>query len=157
VVAILAALDHRDETGEAVHIDLSLYEAAIAHIGVAVTERAFGGEAPERNGNADPRCLLHDVFDTQGRDRHVAIAAHEDDREALARVLGISEVSGEAVAAAVAERVAEEVAQELQGAGVAAYVVSDASDQARGPHLWARGFFGLMGEDPRPHHGPVFG
>ncbi|MEX2373624.1 MAG: CoA transferase, partial [Dehalococcoidia bacterium] len=41
--AVLAALDHRDTTGEAVHIDLSLYEASIAHVGVAVTERAFGG------------------------------------------------------------------------------------------------------------------
>ena len=26
------------------------------------------------------------------------------------------------------------------------------------PHLWARGFFGLLGdEDPHPHQGPSFG
>lgn len=158
VVAVLAALDHRDETGEAVHIDLSLYEAAIAHLGVAVTERAFGGGLPNRSGNADPRFLVHDVFDTRGHDRHVAIAAHEADRDALRRVLGLEEVTPDAIAAAVVDRGAEEVAQALQESGVAAYVVSDASNQVLDPHLWARGFFGMMGgEDQRPHHGPAFG
>ena len=157
-VAVLAALDHRDETGEAVHIDLSLYEASIAHLGVAVTERAFGGREPNRSGNADPRFLIHDVFDTVGTDRHVAIAAREDDRDALGRVLGIDHVTSEAVAARVAARTAEDVAEALQGAGVAAYVVSDASDQVTDPQLWARGFFGLLGDDdPHPHQGPAFG
>lgn len=158
LVAILAALDHRDATGEAVHIDLSLYEASIAHLGVAVTERAFGGGLPTRSGNADPRFLLHDVFDARGTDRHVAIAAHEADRDALVRVLGVDEVTPEAVAAAVADRKAEDVAQALQRAGVAAYVVGDASDQTLDPQLWARGFFGMLGGDePHPHHGPAFG
>lgn len=158
LVAILAALDHRDATGEAVHIDLSLYEAGIAHIGAAVTERAFGGGLPERMGNSDPRYLVHDVFDTQGTDRHVAIAAREDDRAALARALGLTEVTREAVAAAVAGRTGEDVAETLQAAGVAAYVVSDPSDQSLDPHLWARGFFGLLGDgEAHPHHGPAFG
>jgi len=157
VFAILAALDHRDETGEAVHIDLSLYEAAIAHLGVAVTERAFGGGLPNRSGNEDRRYLVHDVFTTAGHDRHVAIAASEDDRDALARVLGLGEVSGDAIVSAVAGRRAEDVAEALQGAGVAAYVVADASDQTTDPHLWARGFFGTLGDDPHPHHGPAFG
>lgn len=158
LVAVLAALDHRDATGEAVHIDLSLYEAGIAHLGAAVTERAFGGGLPERIGNSDPRYLVHDVFATQGTDRHVAIAAHEDDRAALGRALGIAEVTREAVASAVAGRTAEDVAETLQASGVAAYVVSDPSDQSLDAHLWARGFFGLLGEDdPHPHQGPAFG
>ena len=158
LVAILAALDHRDATGEAVHIDLSLYEAGIAHIGAAVTERAFGGGLPERMGNGDPRYLVHDVFDAQGTDRHVAIAAREDDSAALARALELTEVTRDAVAAAVAGRTAEDVAETLQHAGVAAYIVSDPSDQSLDPHLWARGFFGLLGdEEAHPHHGPAFG
>ncbi len=158
VVAVLAALDHRDETGEAVHIDLSLYEASIAHVGVAVTERAFGGGFPTRSGNHDPRFFIHDVFDTAGTDRHVAIAAAHEDRDALGRVLGIEHVTPEAIARRVESLTAEEVAEALQGAGVAAHVVSDAADQSRDPHLWARGFFGLLGdEDPHPHQGPAFG
>ncbi|MGE3960488.1 MAG: CaiB/BaiF CoA transferase family protein [Dehalococcoidia bacterium] len=158
VVAILAALDHRDETGEAVHIDLSLYEAAIAHLGVAVTERAFGGELPARNGNADPRYLVHDVFAALGTDRHVAIAAREDDRDALGRVLGIDYVSRETVAGRIASMTAEDAATALQEAGVAAHVASDAADQSADAHLWARGYFGLLGEeDPHPHQGPAFG
>ena len=156
--AVLAALDHRDETGEAVHVDLSLYEASIVHLGVVVTERAFGGGFPNRSGNADPRFLVHGVFDTKGTDRHVAIVASEDDREALTRALGIAEATADAIAAAVADRMAEDVAEALQGAGVASYVVSDSSDQTTDPHLWARGFFGLLTTDePRPHQGPAFG
>jgi benzylsuccinate CoA-transferase BbsF subunit len=155
VVATLAALDHRDATGEAVHIDLSLYEAAISHLGVALTERAFGGPLPMRGGNADPRYLLHEVFTTRGLDRHVAIAAHEADRAALTRVLGLTEVTVEAVAAAVADREAAEVAQALQDAGVAAHAVHDTGDQSADPHLWARGYFGLIGD--HPHAGPAFG
>jgi len=112
--AVLAALDHRDATGEAVHIDLSLYEASIAHLGVAVTERAFGSPLPNRTGNHDPRFLIHDVFTTRGIDRHVAIAASEDDRAALLRVLGLSEVTSDAIAAAVADRTAEDVAEALR-------------------------------------------
>ena len=156
--AVLAALDHRDETGEAVHVDLSLYEASIAHLGVAVTERAFGSGFPNRSGNTDPRFLIHGVFDTKGTDRHVAIVASEDDREALTRTLGIAEATADAIAVAVAGRTAEDVAEALQGAGVASYVVSDSSDQTTDPHLWARGFFGLLTiAEPRPHQGPAFG
>ena len=33
-----------------------------------------------------------------------------------------------------------------------------ASDQLTDPQLWARGFFGLLGdENPHPHQGPAFG
>lgn len=154
--AVLAALDHRDATGEAVHIDLSLYEASIAHLGVPVTERAFGAPLPVRVGNADPRYVLHGVFATRGHDRHVAIAAQEDDLPALSRVLGVASTDRDAVAAAVAERGAEEVAEALQAAGVAAHPVSDAGDLSQDAHLWARGFFGLM-PGGGPHGGPAFG
>ncbi|MCK9486903.1 MAG: CoA transferase [Dehalococcoidia bacterium] len=154
--AILAALDHRDATGEAVHIDLSLYEASIAHMGVAVTERAFGAPLPTRIGNADPRDAVHGVFATRAHDRHVAIAASEADLPALARVLGLTSTEVDAVRAAVAEREAEDVAEALQAAGVPAHVVADAADVSQDAHLWARGFFGVL-PGGGPHAGPAFG
>lgn len=154
--AVLAALDHRDATGEAVHIDLSLYEAAIAHLGVPVTERSFGAPLPTRVGNGDTRYRVHGVFAARGHDRHVAIAAREEDLPAVGRVLGVTPSDEAAVRAAIAERDAEEVAAALQAAGVAASAVEDASDVARDEHLWARGFFGVL-PDGGAHGGPAFG
>lgn len=154
--AILAALDHRDATGEAVHIDLSLYEAAIVHLGVAVTERAFGGDLPTRVGNGDPRWAVHGVYTAAGHDRHVAIAAREDQFPAVVRALGLEEPTEVTLVTTVATMPAGQVAEALQAEGVAAHVVSDASDVATDAHLWERGFFGML-PGGRPHGGPAFG
>ncbi|MDP2327663.1 MAG: CaiB/BaiF CoA-transferase family protein [Dehalococcoidia bacterium] len=157
--AILAALDWRDATGEPVHIDISLYETAISHLGPVITERAFGGNLPHRTGNADPRFALHGVFDVAGRDRHVAVTATAAEAPALARTLGLSEVTEAAVRAAVAGRPGAEVVAMLQAAGVPAAEVADAADYIADEHLWARGNFGLLGsgEGAHPHAGPAFG
>ncbi len=157
--AILAALDHRDATGEAVHIDISLYETAISHLGTTVTERAFGGVLPHRTGNADPRFAVHGVFEVAGTDRHVAITATPEQISALARALDLAEVSESAVAAAVRGRSGAEVVAALQAAGIPAAEVADASDHVSDEHLWARGYFGVLGEAEaaRPHAGPAFG
>jgi crotonobetainyl-CoA:carnitine CoA-transferase CaiB-like acyl-CoA transferase len=154
--AILAALDHRDATGEAVHIDISLYEAAIAHLGVAVTERSFGGPLPVHTGNADPRWAVHGVYAAAGHDRHVAIAAREEQFPALVRALDLPEPTGAALAVAIAARTAEEAAAALQEVGIAAEVVADASDVATSEHLWERGFFGVL-PGAGAHGGPAFG
>jgi crotonobetainyl-CoA:carnitine CoA-transferase CaiB-like acyl-CoA transferase len=156
IVAILAALDHRDATGEAVHIDLSLYEAAIAHLGVAVTERSFGAPLPVRTGNVDPRWSVHGVYTAAGHDRHVAIAAQEDQFPALLRALELDEPSEVALVTTVATMSAEQVAAALQAEGIAAHVVSDASDVVNDEHLWERGFFGVL-PGGGPHGGPAFG
>lgn len=157
--AILAALDERERTGRGQHIDISLYETAVSHLGSVVAERAFGAPLPMRAGNADANYALHGVFAAAGRDRHVAIAATAVQLPAVARTFGVAEASAEAVAAAIAARVAEEVAEALQAAGVAAAAVADAADHAADPHLWARSYFGVLAIDgeERPHAGPAWG
>src|SRR5690606_10343205 len=40
MTAILAALDERARTGEGQHIDISLYETMVAHLGPVLAERA---------------------------------------------------------------------------------------------------------------------
>ncbi len=157
--AILAALDERERTGRGQHIDISLYETAVSHIGAAVAERAFGGPLPERIGNADTRWALHGVFAAAGADRHVAIAATDAQLAVVARALGVPAADPEHVAAAVAARDAEAVADALQAAGVAAAAVADAAMQAADAHLWARGYFGVLGDgdNAHPHAGPAWG
>ncbi|MCK9486049.1 MAG: CoA transferase [Dehalococcoidia bacterium] len=141
-MAILAALDHREQTGSGQHIDISLYETMVAHLGPVLAERSRGGQVG-RVLNADAAFALHGVFDARGVDRHVAIAAHEEHLPAIEEALDLAAVTAESVAAAVALLDANEVEQRLQAAGVPASIVSDASDNLTDRHLWARQFFAL--------------
>ena len=159
----LAALDERERTGRGQHVDVSLYESMVSHLGPVLAERAFGGEEPTRVANRDSRYALQGVFAARGRDRSVALSAHAHELGRVAAALEIEAADEEDVARAIAECEAEPVAERLQTAGVAAAVVSNSSDQASDPHLWARGYFGLLQrelsghEGEYPHAGPPFG
>ncbi|MBM4410707.1 MAG: hypothetical protein FJ037_05190 [Chloroflexi bacterium] len=164
VFAILAALDHRDATGKGTHIDISLYETQISQLGPVVAERSFGAPPPRRIGNSDRRYALHAVFSTLGLDRHVAISATREQMPVLAGVLGVSlseDGTGAEItlASALASRDGHVVVAALQAAGIAAAEVADAADQSADEHLWARGYFGLLGDGERsmPVAGPTFG
>lgn len=159
LTAILAALEHRDATGEGTYIDLSLYETAVSQLGAAVSERTFGGATPQQTGNADANYAVHGVFEVHGQDRYVAIAAADEQVEALTAALGIAERSPETIAEGLRDREGSAVVAALQEAGIAAAEVADAADHVVDEHLWARGYFGLVasGDDIRPHAGPPFG
>lgn len=157
--AILAALDHRDATGEGAYIDLSLYETAVSQLGAAVADRAFGAPAPHQVGNHDANYAIHGVFEVRGHDRHIAIAATDEQRKTLASILDIPEPAPEVMVQALRERDGEETVRALQAAGIAAAEVADAADQALDEHLWTRGYFGVLPtpDDVRPHAGPPYG
>jgi crotonobetainyl-CoA:carnitine CoA-transferase CaiB-like acyl-CoA transferase len=164
VFAILAALDHRDATGEGTHIDISLYETQISHLGPVIAERSFGAPQPRRAGNADRRYAVHGVFATLGLDRHVVISATRDQVPALAEALSVAlspDGAGAEVtlASALAGRDGGPVVAALQARGIAAAEVADMADQSSDAHLWSRGYFGLMdmGEASIPVAGPTFG
>ncbi len=164
VFTVLAALDHRDATGEGTSIDVSLFETLVSHLGPIVAERSFGSPLPKRVGYSDNRYAVHGVFSTRGLDRHVAIAAAREQLPAIAEALGITLAEDGADAevtlvSALADRDGREVVEALQGAGVAAAEVADASDQSTDEHLWARGYFGVLGAGPAsmPVAGPAFG
>ncbi|HJM88602.1 MAG TPA: CoA transferase [Dehalococcoidia bacterium] len=155
--AVLAALDERDRTGSGQHIDVTLYETAVSQIGVAVTERAFGAPLPERVGNHDHAFALHGVFDAAGTDRHIAIAATDEQLPAALTALAVDSIDG--IADAIAAEQAETSVERLQAAGVAASVVADASDTASDAHLWDRGTFApvFTEQGPLPAMGPAWG
>ena len=62
--AILAALRHRDRTGEGQHIDLSLLETQLAWLTNEGMNYLISGEAPKRRGNAHPNIVPYEVFPT---------------------------------------------------------------------------------------------
>lgn len=138
--AVLAALDERERRGQAQHVDISLYETMVSHLGPVLAERSRGA-APRRLLNRDQRWAIHDVFEAGGHDRHVAVSATTEQLPSLAAALGLAHVTATTVAEAIAGLEAEDAERRLQDAGIAASVVADASDTMTDPQLWSRGYF----------------
>ncbi len=169
--ALLAALWHRENTGEGQHIDLSQWESLIAVIGDAVVGYSMNGRQPEQIGNRHPRMAPHGIFRCApaaknlpegllAEDRWVSIVCASDEEWLrLCDVMGRQDLVGDPRFDALAsrkanedllERVVEEwtsgldaleVAERLQRVGVAAFPSVANFELAQDPQLLHRGFF----------------
>lgn len=74
--AILAALRHRDATGEGQHIDVSLVDSQIAWLVNEGVNYLTTGELPVRRGNQHPNIVPYQVF--QSSDGYVIVAVGND-------------------------------------------------------------------------------
>ncbi|MEE9140996.1 MAG: CaiB/BaiF CoA-transferase family protein [Alphaproteobacteria bacterium] len=61
-VAILAALRHRDRTGEGQHIDMALLDTQVAWLGYVAQNYLVSGEVPGRLGNRHPNITPHEAY-----------------------------------------------------------------------------------------------
>lgn len=83
--AILAALHHRDRTGEGQWVDMSSVEAGISLLGAEVLEGQVNGRPSRRPGMPDsnrsraPMMTPHGIYPALGEDAWVAIACRDDD------------------------------------------------------------------------------
>ncbi|MEZ5826821.1 MAG: CaiB/BaiF CoA-transferase family protein [Geminicoccaceae bacterium] len=75
-VAILAALRHRDRTGEGQEIDLSLLDTQVAWLANEGENYLISGKVPKRLGNEHPNIVPYKRFDTS--DGEVVLAAGND-------------------------------------------------------------------------------
>jgi len=75
-VGFLAALRHRDKTGEGQHIDPALVDAQMAWLINEVVNYLTSGKVPERRGNAHPNIMPYDVYGCA--DGHVILAVRND-------------------------------------------------------------------------------
>lgn len=75
-VGILAALRHKDQTGEGQHIDIALVDAQIAWLINEGVNYLVSDNVPKRRGNAHPNIVPYDVFETA--DGHVILAVGND-------------------------------------------------------------------------------
>lgn len=75
-VGILAALHHRERTGEGQHIDLALVDAQVAWMINEGVNYLTSGALPQRRGNAHPNIMPYDVYATG--DGHVVLAVGND-------------------------------------------------------------------------------
>ena len=74
--AILAALRHRDATGEGQHIDTCLLDTQISWLINEGTNYLISGEIPKRLGNEHPNIVPYKVFSTS--DGYVILAVGND-------------------------------------------------------------------------------
>ena len=75
-VGILAALQHRDRTGEGQHIDLALLDSAVAMMAVMGMNYLVSGTPPGRAGNAHQNIVPYQVFACA--DGHLILAVGND-------------------------------------------------------------------------------
>lgn len=75
-VAILAALRHRDATGEGQHIDLALLDTQVAWLVNEGTNYLLSGQVPRRLGNEHPNIVPYKVFESS--DGYVILAVGND-------------------------------------------------------------------------------
>ena len=75
-VAILAALAHRDRTGEGQWLDLALFDSAVAMMAVMGMNHLVSGTPPGRAGNAHQNIVPYQVFACA--DGHLIVAVGND-------------------------------------------------------------------------------
>ncbi|GIT86825.1 MULTISPECIES: CaiB/BaiF CoA transferase family protein [Roseobacter] len=93
-IGILAALRHRDATGEGQHIDLSLVDAQMAWLINEGTNYLTSGKLPVRRGNAHPNIVPYEAFGCS--DGHVLVAVGNDAQFArFCDVLGCPEMAAD--------------------------------------------------------------
>jgi crotonobetainyl-CoA:carnitine CoA-transferase CaiB-like acyl-CoA transferase len=104
-VGILAALRHRDATGEGQRVDVDLFSALLAALVNQGSAFTIAGAIPSRLGNAHPSIAPYELLATSEGELVVAVG---NDRQfkALCDVLGIDELGADARYARNSDRVA---------------------------------------------------
>lgn len=86
-VAVLAALQRRQASGEGQHIDLALLDVQVAALANQASNYLIGGQVPQRMGNAHPSIVPYQDFPTA--DGHMIVTVGNDGQFAsFSAVLG---------------------------------------------------------------------
>jgi len=155
-VSILAALRHRERTGEGQHIDCSLFDTQVAMLANQASNWLVGGMNPGRMGNSHPNLVPYAAYPVS--DGHVIVAVGNDRQFGkLCAVLGIPALAADPRFATPAARVANRDALEealrarlagftragiiaaLEEAGVPCGPINDVAETFAEPHAVARG------------------
>jgi crotonobetainyl-CoA:carnitine CoA-transferase CaiB-like acyl-CoA transferase len=154
--AFLAALDHRNRTGEGQYLDFSQLEASLHLLAPALLDYTVNGRVAERAGNDDLRFAPHGVYAGAGDDAWVAVACETDEQWChLCTLLGRPELAGldasarlarrreldRLVSGWTADRSPSEAEKVLQDAGVPAHQMQNSGELAADPQLAHRQAF----------------
>lgn len=168
VAVIMAALEHRDHTGQGQLIDFAQLEGALHFLAPQLLDQSINGRTAGRHGNADPNMAPHAVYPAKGDDRWVAIACETDEHwRALAELIGATELADLDLVerqgrADELDRLVSvwsgsidplEAQDVLQAVGVPAHMVSNALDLMNDPQARHRRHYQQV---PHPKHGQTW-
>ena len=146
-VAALAALIARDSTDRGAHVHVSQAEAAVNQLAASyVTESARAAGLDVTDDDA-----INGVYPCAGEDDWCVISVRgEEDRTALAKLIGITEIPcgrigfEDAVASWTAGRDKAAIVEAAQGAGLPAGPMNRATDVLADPQVQFRGLYADM-------------
>ncbi|MEU5884260.1 CoA transferase [Spirillospora sp. NPDC047279] len=141
-MGILAALRHRDRTGEGQHVEVSLLTSLLSALTNQASAYVAGGVVPRAMGNGHPSVAPYEVF--RAKDRPLVLAVGNDRQfRLLCERIGRPELAGDErfasnsarvahrevlvaeLSAALEARTADEWFGELTGAGVPCGPIND--------------------------------
>ncbi len=155
-VAILAAVTHRDRTGEGQYIDMALYDVMIAMLANMNMNYLTSGKAPQRAGNAHANIVPYQVF--AAADGHIVVTVGNDSQFIkFCEVAGVPRLAADAHYRRNADRVRNREAliaaldpvlrarpvaswvEQLDAAGVPCGPINDIAHALADPQVAARG------------------
>ncbi len=161
--AVLAALRYRNRTGKGQWVDMSQSENLIGQIPDVVMDYTMNGRVQGTLGNRHSWMAPHGVYPALGQERWVAIAVATDAqwralREAIGDPVWAQDPKFESglgrwknqdelddgIATWTRRHTARETTHMLQSMRVPAAEVTNDSEFAGDPHLWARGHFRMV-------------
>lgn len=147
LTGIMAALVHREKSGQGQWIDLGMYQLGPLVIPEAFITVQSGQPDIACRGNAEWNAIFSGTFETRNNNRWVVLsAATPAIRQKLCALVNApTDASDETLRAACATWASQHTpltaAQLLQAAGISAGAVNETSDLIRDPQLTARQFF----------------
>ena len=174
-LACIAALNHRDRTGEGQFIDHSAVESMTALVGDSLFAYALTGEVPKSDGNFHPEICPHGAYPCADGEWISIAAADEVEWLSLCRVLEAGSLAADPRYAALARRLenrhaldaalgaltsthnAGALAEALRHAGVPAFRSQSSIDLCGDDWLWGREGFRMVSDHKngsRPIIGP---
>lgn len=163
VFAILAALQHRHETGNGQWLDFAMYQVGVSTMGDVILDFLINGRPGGLMGNSHPSRAPHGVYPCKGEDEWLAIDIQTEQQWSdLIRILGNpawskSDLFSSAITRKQNEQMLTTHINEstsswykktlyhlLQKAGIPAAPVMNSRDVVTDPHLKERGFFEVV-------------
>ncbi|MCW1402820.1 CoA transferase [Novosphingobium sp. MW5] len=170
-LAIVAALHHRESTGEGQFIDLSAVEAMTSLIGDSLVSWSVTGEVPEADGNFHSEMCPHGAYPcADGEWISIAVDGNSE-WAALCSELGIEPAQGHAtlagrqadrhvidawIAEKTSTRDASELGTALRALGVPAFRSQSSIDLCSDDLMWSRGGYRMV-TDHRNGSRPIIG
>jgi crotonobetainyl-CoA:carnitine CoA-transferase CaiB-like acyl-CoA transferase len=170
--AAVAALLHRDVTGEGQFVDVSAVETLSSMIGDCLLEQELTGKQLVPEGNRHPNMSPHNCYPCSGGDWISVAVADDTQWRALCDVLGAGTLAGDARYAAMPGRLehadaldrelaqftrshdAEQLAQRLRSAGVPSSKSATTVDVISDQLLWDRELYRFV-SDHREGQRPI--